>query len=27
MSVLLVGGIEPSLAKAVEAKYKALQLP
>src|SRR5258708_5704815 len=27
MNVLLVGGIEPSLAKAVEAKYKALQLP
>jgi lactate dehydrogenase-like 2-hydroxyacid dehydrogenase len=27
MNVLLVGGIEPSLAKAVEAKYGALQLP
>ena len=27
MNVLLVGGIEPSLAKAVEAKYKALLLP
>jgi len=27
MNVLLVGEIEPSLAKAVEAKYKALQLP
>jgi lactate dehydrogenase-like 2-hydroxyacid dehydrogenase len=27
MNVLLVGGIEPSLANAVEAKYEALQLP
>src|SRR3954467_14809996 len=27
MYVLLVGTIEPSLAKAVQAKYKALQLP
>jgi lactate dehydrogenase-like 2-hydroxyacid dehydrogenase len=27
MNVLLVGTIEPSLAKAIQAKYKALQLP
>ena len=27
MNVLLVGTIEPSLVKTVEAKYKALQLP
>ncbi|MCW2733127.1 MAG: lactate dehydrogenase-like oxidoreductase, partial [Mycobacterium sp.] len=27
MNVLLVGGVEPSLANAVEAKYEALQLP
>jgi lactate dehydrogenase-like 2-hydroxyacid dehydrogenase len=27
MNVLLVGTIEPSLAKAVGTKYKALQLP
>src|SRR5882724_10579894 len=27
MNVLLIGTIEPSLAKAVGTKYKALQLP